>query len=226
MCFSASASFGAGIVLSSIGIATITKTQSRSQLSLAFIPLIFAVQQFSEGFLWLSLLHPGFAFLQQITTYLFLFFAQVVWPFWVPFSVLKIETDPKRKNVGKILVGIGAVVSVYLAYCLLVFHVDARIDNYHITYEQSYPKVLRYFGGGLYLIATIAPSFFSSLKYMWLIGLSILISYIITTVFYEGYMVSVWCFFASIISLAVFFVVREMKSQQKINHINLIKRTL
>ena len=68
MCFSASASFGAGIVLSSIGIATITKTQSRSQLSLAFIPLIFAVQQFSEGFLWLSLLHPGFAFLQQIKT--------------------------------------------------------------------------------------------------------------------------------------------------------------
>jgi hypothetical protein len=223
MCFSASASFGAGIVLSTIGIASISKAQSSSQLPLAFIPLIFAVQQFSEGFLWLSLLRPGFGFLQQTTTYLFLFFAQVAWPFWVPLSVLKLETDIKYRNIGRALVGIGAVVSFYLAYCLLTFQVDARIDGYHIKYDQLYPKDLRYFGGGFYLIATIVPPFFSKIKHMWLIGLAILISYVITIIFYESYVISVWCFFASIISLAVFLVMQEVKNQHQARSMTLSK---
>jgi hypothetical protein len=213
MCFSASASFGAGIVLSVIGTASVVKVQNRSQMAFAAIPLIFAIQQFSEGFLWLSLQHPGYAFLQQSTTYLFLFFAQVVWPVWVPFSVLKLEPPEAHKSIQKIMVGIGALVSVYLGYCLMTFHVEAKVVGHHIVYEQLYPETLRYFGGGLYLVATIAPPFFSRLKHMFLIGWAILVSYIVSTIFYEGYVISVWCFFASVISLAVFAVMREVKNR-------------
>ena len=84
MCFSASASFGAGVVLSVIGVASIKKAKSPTQIIFASIPLIFAVQQITEGFLWLSLTHSNFASLKQVTTYIFLFFAQIVWPIWVP----------------------------------------------------------------------------------------------------------------------------------------------
>jgi hypothetical protein len=55
MCFSASASFGASLVLSVIGVATIKNTRHREQLPFASIPFVFAVQQFSEGVLWLTL---------------------------------------------------------------------------------------------------------------------------------------------------------------------------
>jgi hypothetical protein len=51
MCFSASASFGAGIVLAVIGVATIKKREQPSQIYFATIPFLFSIQQVSEGFL-------------------------------------------------------------------------------------------------------------------------------------------------------------------------------
>ena len=56
MCFSANASFGAGVVLTIIGVAAIKKVQHPSQILFASIPLLFAVQQISEGILWITLL--------------------------------------------------------------------------------------------------------------------------------------------------------------------------
>lgn len=210
MCFSAGASFGAGIVLSVIGVASLKKVQRPSQIAFAGIPLIFSAQQFSEGFLWLALSNPVYASLQQLTTFTFLFFAQVVWPIWVPLAIFLLEQNDRRKKIQKILAGIGALVSLYLAYCLLLFPVEAKIIGYHISYIQDYPNNLR-FGGIFYMIATIAPPFFSATKRMWTLGTAILISYIMTTIFYKDYIVSVWCFFASIISLAVFVVMNELK---------------
>jgi hypothetical protein len=84
MCFSASASFGAGVVLSAIGVVSIKKNQHKSQFLFASIPLLFAVQQFAEGILWLVLPNPEYASMQKHTTYVFLFFAQFFWPLWVP----------------------------------------------------------------------------------------------------------------------------------------------
>ncbi len=196
MCFSASASFGAGIVLSVIGVASIKKVQRPSQFFFASIPLVFAVQQITEGFVWLGLSNPGYTTMAQISTYIFLFFAQVVWPTWVPFSILLLEKKEKRKKTEKLLVGIGAVVSLYLTYCLLSYHVQAKIIGSHIVYEQDYPKELSRYGGLLYIIATIVPPFFSTIKRMWILGMAILISYIITIIFYEDYIVSICCFFA------------------------------
>jgi hypothetical protein len=212
MCFSASASFGAGVVLAAIGVASIKKAQSTSQVAFASIPLIFSVQQITEGFVWLSLSNPDFASLQEVTTYIFLFFAQVVWPVWVPFAILKFEPKESRRMAGKILVGIGALVSLYLAYCLLTFPVEAKILGYHISYIQKYPPAIAIYCGFLYIVATIVPPFFSRIGRMWMLGTTILVSYIITSIFYTDYIVSVWCFFASIISIAVFAILYELNN--------------
>lgn len=211
MCFSATASFGAGIVLSVIGIASIRKAEKKSQLFFASIPLIFAVQQISEGFLWLALSHPEYASLRWPATYIFLAFAQIVWPFWVPFSILKLEQDDRRKKIGWALMGIGTIVSAYLAFCLLSYHVEANIKGLHIAYTQDYPAGLSNYGGLFYIIATIAPPFLSSVKRMPALGAAIFISYGVTILLYTDYIVSVWCFFASIISIAVLSVLYGMK---------------
>ena len=215
MCFSASASFGAGIVLSVIGVASIKKVQSPSQIVFASIPLIFSVQQIAEGFLWLALSNPVYASLQQVTTYTFLFLAQVVWPLWIPLAILLVEKEDKRKKTQKLLVAIGVLLSFYLAYCLLSYNVQAKIIGYHISYEQDYPVGLSLVGGVFYFIATIAPPFFSTIKKMWLLGVAILISYIITIIFYEDYFVSVWCFFASVISISIFIIMQKIKKLYK-----------
>lgn len=212
MCFSAGASFGAGVLLSGIGIASLKQVKEPVQIPFATIPLIFASQQIIEGFLWLSFTSMPSQILQSSTTYVFLFIAQVIWPWWIPFSILKVEPNLKRKIVLRILLVIGIIVSLYLLYCLLKFNIEAKVLEYHISYEQDYPMMLSKYGGILYVISTVAPALISSIRRMNYLGYSILVSYIISDVFYEGYVVSVWCFFASIISILVYTVMHVLRN--------------
>lgn len=55
MCFSMEASFGASALLLGTGVAAAIKATSSPQRMLALIPLLFSVQQFAEGWLWLGL---------------------------------------------------------------------------------------------------------------------------------------------------------------------------
>jgi hypothetical protein len=221
MCFSSSASFGAGAVLSIIGVISIKKTQSKSHVFFAAIPFIFGIQQISEGFLWMALTNSYYESLTKLTTYIFLFFAQVVWPFWVPLSVLLTNNKQNRKKISKLFLIVGIIVSVYLAFCLFNFPVKAEVVGLHISYIQYYPKELSIYTGIFYLIATIFPPFISELKGMKLLSFAILISYIITFMFFEHYVVSVWCFFASIISLFVLNVIIDAKKTCKPHIIHL-----
>jgi hypothetical protein len=217
MCFSTTASFGAGIVLTVIGLATIKKTHHRSQLLFASIPLIFGVQQIAEGILWLTLPNPEYLTLQKIFTHVFLFFAQTVWPIWVPIAILLLEKKATRKNIQKFFILSGLIAGVYLGYCLFTLNVEAKIIGQHIDYLQDYPENTRFFSILLYGLATIVPTFFSHIKRMWLLGATILISYIITYIFYNQFLLSVWCFFSSIISLSVYFIIIEISNAKEEN---------
>lgn len=162
MCFSASASFGAGVILSAIGVLSLKKAKNSNQTAFAAIPLIFAVQQISEGFLWLALSDPYYFPLQQGMTFLFLFFAQVMWPIWVPAALLLLTEKEKRTLIQKALVLIGAVVSGYLAYCLSFYPVTAMDTGMHIMYQQDYPEGPGLYAGFLYIVATILPLVFAN----------------------------------------------------------------
>lgn len=143
MCFSASASFGAGAVLTVISVASIKKTNTTPHLLFASIPFVFGVQQITEGILWLSLPNSGFVYTQKIFTHIFLFFAQIVWPLWVPIAILRLEKKNTRTFIQKALVGAGAIAGLYLAYCLINYHVEAKIIGHHIIYIQNYPVSFR-----------------------------------------------------------------------------------
>jgi hypothetical protein len=216
MCFSATASFTAGIVLTGIGVATIKKTHHRSQFLFASIPLIFGVQQLSEGILWVTLPNPEYANIQKIFTYIYLFFAQTVWPIWVPIAILLLEKEATRKNIQRFFVLSGLIAGVYFGYCLFSFNVEAKIIGRHIDYIQDYPENTQIFSIVLYGLATIVPSFFSHIKRMWLLGFTILISYIITYIFFNQYVLSVWCFFSSIISLSIYAIMIEISNMEKL----------
>jgi len=66
-----------------------------------------------------------------------------------------------------------------------------------------------------YGIATLVPTFLSKTKKMWIFGLAITISYIVTYIVYTNYILSVWCFFSSIMSIIIYFIVRRMISDHK-----------
>ncbi|PWH86864.1 DUF6629 family protein [Brumimicrobium oceani] len=209
MCFSAEASFGAAAVLTVIGVATIKKTNDKSQLWFASIPLVFGVQQLAEGVLWLTLPDPDHIVLQRVATYVFIFFAQIIWPFIVPFGVLMLDKKSDRKRIQKFLAGVGILVSSTLAYFLLTYNMEAKILGHHIAYHNDYPETIYKYGAILYAAATILSLFFSNVKSMWLLGVFIATSYAITLFFYENHVLSVWCFFSSLISVYIYIIMRR-----------------
>lgn len=210
MCFSSTVSFTAGIALTAVGAYTLKKSASNDERPFAAIPLLFGIQQILEGFVWLSLQDKiGGPQEAQAFIYLFLFIAQVLWPFWVPLSIIQMEKKGKVNAFERTLLILGFSLSLYLGYCLWHYPVSAKIEEHHILYIQHYPKSIAWFSGILYTVVTILPPFFSKMKYMWTLGSLIFVSYGVTALFYEGFVVSVWCFFASIISVAVWFILQQ-----------------
>jgi len=213
MCFSAEASFSAGAVLAVAGVITVKKVQERSQLLFACIPFLFSFQQFTEGFLWLSLTHKELSFLQPFSTYLFLIIAQIVWPTWVPLSILLLEKNEKRKKVLNLILGIGIGLSIYLTYCYLFYNVNAEISKHHIKYDLDFPHIkhLMWLTALFYFVPTVVSTFVSSVKKMHFLGTAILISCVLTKLFADNYFISIWCFFAAIISVLVFLIIAKLQ---------------
>jgi hypothetical protein len=209
MCFSAGASFAGGAVITAIGMMTVSRNIDPSRRMFAAIPLIFGVQQISEGFVWVALQSSGNDLILSIASYIFLFAAVVLWPFYLPLSVMLME---KEKNLRRLLMPflvVGIVVSLYYVTRLLVNEIEPRIFSHHIKYTGNFPqqRALIVFAG--YAAATLIPLFISSGSKMWLLGLLMATSCLITGIFFKEYLTSVWCFFAALISIVIYWIVTD-----------------
>lgn len=209
MCFSAGASFTAGTVIAVVGIATIFKVKKPGLRVFSVIPLIFALQQFAEGCLWLTLQDGGHLIIQKISTFVFLTAAVVIWPVVVPLSTLLAEEDSKRRKVLKVLLGIGVVISLYYAFFVFISGVTPQILTCHILYVTSAPKSLEIPTFMTYLAVTLIPLFVSSVKKMKLLGSLMFVSCVVAVIFYTKTVTSVWCFFAAILSVVIYLIIRE-----------------
>lgn len=210
MCFSASASFLASGILITVGITTIKLCKEKKHYPFAAIPLIFGLQQLCEGFLWLSLTRTEYNFLHTYSATTFLIFAQVVWPFLVPLSIYLMEKEMKRK---KILIGlswIGGILAIYLLYRLFFESFHAEIAWNHLRYEIDTKFFFAPVISTFYMISTIIPAFISSIKKMRIFGTFNLISFSVTVLLFNEYIISIWCFFAAILSLYVYFILKDL----------------
>ena len=223
MCFSAEASFAGGVIISSIGVAVVTKVHKPSQLLFACIPVFFGIQQFTEGVLWLTIPNPEFITIQKIATYIFLVMADVLWPVWIPLSVLFMEENARKKKLIWYLLIAGMVVSAYYAFCLVFLHVTPEIMGYHIKYTSDFSKVIAIPVFILYLIATITPLFVSSIKRTHVLGIFMFLSCLVTAIFFTQYLTSVWCFFAALISGVIYWILRDSKRQFRFDKLKLLK---
>ena len=86
MCFSATASFSAGAALLGLGALTLKSAGRPRELAFAAIPLLFAIQQLSEGVIWLTFRY-GAPQLHTVMTYVYSLFSHVLWPVFVPLGV-------------------------------------------------------------------------------------------------------------------------------------------
>ena len=211
MCFSASVSFGAGVLLTGGGIYAMKQAESPKVLPFASTPLLFGLQQFSEGLFWITAPDPAMKLWTDTAMYLFLTFAFVVWPILVPIAIWLMEPDKKRKKWMSYTMISGIAVGLYMLGSLIFTDVHAEIVGLHILY--TFPIPFRDPVLWVYVASMLIPLGISSYKGMKLLGGTMFLSLIYSTILYFDFVISVWCFFAAVLSIIVVFVLVTNKSR-------------
>lgn len=211
MCFSATASYTTAAALTLIGCACVNKTTQPRHLLLAFIPILFAFQQLMEGILWTSTNQiEDFVRYAPMLKNAYLTVAFFIWPIWIPLSVWAIESTNWRNWVLAGLLLLGCATVAWFGYEMIYIHrwegTDVRVDDHSIHYV--FPMEFGLLYAATYCAVTVLPPFFSSWRYMWVIGLLNFIGLFTAWYLYETTFVSVWCFFAAIVSIAIYFVMK------------------
>lgn len=211
MCFSAAASFTAAAVIGAIGAATLAQKPEKRRFAFALIPLVFAAHQTIEGFVWLSLgggvAPPG----ALVAAYLF--FAQIFWPTFTPFSVLLFECGERRRWALWILLAAGVFVSGAMVFILVQHDYAVTIVNHSLRYATNHEFEARL--SGLYLVTTTAPFLIARHRYVMAFGGAVLFGSIITQMFFYETAASVWCFFAALSSVFVFLHIHRQARLSK-----------
>lgn len=205
MCFSATASFVSAGALLTVGTGLAIINRSQTHKMFVIIPVLFGLQQASEGVVWLTVDHPMYLSIFHIAVIAFLLFALVLWPSWVPWSMLELETSKIRRKYILILACVGTVGSLYAAWLLLTGMPTAEILGNCVAY--SFPSSSRPLPMDFYIfcyaIPTIAPFFISSLRIAKVTGWLVLSGLILTFIIRREALTSTWCFSASVISLFI-----------------------
>lgn len=198
MCFSATASLAASLFLLVIGILTLKNLPNKKLFALALMPLLFSIQQFFEFLLW------TFPEYKILFGYCFLFFAFVLWPFWVPFSMYML--DRSKLNLG--FIAFGLAVSIATKMQLLSQNLIINVGN-NICYSFDHLLINGTLFTFFYLCATILPFLFNKKLSLKVLGLVLLASAMISLYSWYYCFVSVWCFFAAILSILIYFTIKN-----------------
>ena len=152
MCFSASASFLAAGVIGIIGVATLRHVREPRALLFAAVPLLFALHQATEGLVWLGLDGRIGPLALDHVAFLFMVYAMGVLPVLLPAAVALLEPPGRRHHAILALTAVGALVSAWDIYGLVVFPSQCFAENHSVAYRN--PMTGNFAISCLYIVAT------------------------------------------------------------------------
>jgi hypothetical protein len=201
MCFSAAANFVGSTALGAVGVATLTKVKHKRELLFASLPLLFAVHQFIEGFVWLGLdgiLSPIVAHNMGAA---FMLYAQGLLPFLLPLSVLLFEPDARSRRRMLPFVALGGATTLYILWALTAYQLQVYVRGNSIVYinQGTNNSVVAL----LYVIATCGSLFFSKVRAMVIFGAANLAILLVVLAFKRYAFTSLWCAYAAIASVII-----------------------
>jgi hypothetical protein len=201
VCFSATANFVGSGVLGAIGVATLTRVKHRRELLFAALPILFAVHQFIEGFVWLGLdgiLSPLVAHNMGAA---FMLYAQGLLPFLLPLSVLLFEPDGKsRRRMVPFLV-LGGATTLYILWALTAYPLQLYVKGNSIVYINQATNNTAV--ALLYVIATCGSLFFPKVRAMVIFGAANLVILLSVMEFKRYAFTSLWCAYAAVASVII-----------------------
>jgi hypothetical protein len=222
MCFSATASFSLGVVLIPVGVACLKKAREQDgrYLPLAAFPLAFGIQQAIEGLVWVGL-GANDTRLVALAAAGFVFFSHGFWLVWTPLTAACVEGDRLRGQIWRALAGIGLLYGLYfnLPIWLDPQRLSVSLHNHSLGYEFQllYPtRAMVLLGYALYVLTIVAPLVLSGDRHIQRLGGLVVVTLLLTAGFFSAGFISVWCFFAALVSLYVgyiFLQAQETRSQ-------------
>jgi hypothetical protein len=216
MCFSTTVSFASSGLLIATGIYCIKSvTNDKVYLPLACVPLAFGLQQGFEGVVW-SGIHANNLDAMRAGALSFLFFSHWFWLFWPPFMALCLETDPRIQHICQFFAAAGVLYGAVLYLPLLLNHdwLSVAVIHRSIEYQarfigDSMPIVLSRL---LYGLIILVPLFLSSNLDLNIWGILLAASAVISVLVFKYAFVSVWCFFAALLSIYLVRIILKAQS--------------
>ncbi|MFZ1025665.1 MAG: DUF6629 family protein, partial [Limnoraphis robusta] len=129
-----------------------------------------------------------------------------------PMAIYCLEKPSIKRKFILTIAGLGFLFGSYLFGFSIIHGVDPQVFSGHILYDlQFLPfyEFIKYF----YLFIIVTPFFLSSQNWLRYFGLIISISFLLAQAFYFITFVSVWCFFAGILSGSLYFRFRYYYSE-------------
>jgi hypothetical protein len=201
MCFSATANFVGSGVLGAIGVVTLTKVKHKREVLFAALPLLFAIHQFIEGFVWLGLdgiLSPAVAHDMGAA---FMLYAQGLLPFLLPLSVLLFEPNAKSRRQMRPFLVLGGATTLYILWALTAFPLQLYVRANSLVYINQATNNTAV--ALLYVIATCGALFFSKIRMMVVFGAANLAIVLIVMAIKRYAFTSVWCAYAAVASAII-----------------------
>jgi len=201
VCFSAVANFTGSGVLATIGVLTLTRVKHRRELLFASLPTLFAVHQFTEGFVWLGLdgvLSPAVTHAMAAA---FMLYAQGLLPFLLPLSVLLFEPDARSRRRMLPFLVVGCLTALYILWALIAYPTQTFIRANSIVYIN--PATNNSAVAVLYVIATCGSLLFSKVKDMVIFGLANVTILLVVMAVKRYAFTSLWCAYAAVASVII-----------------------
>ncbi len=199
-----------------VGILTLRKVSTPNEVVFALLPLLFALHQFAEGFVWLGVDGVIERRALDIAAGIFIYYAQGVLPFLVPLAVWLIEKERWRKSILGILTILGLGLAVYTMYGLSTIPSSVSVVNNTLFYKN--PWTANIYDASIYMITTCGALMLSGSIAIELFGLLNFIGASVIFLWRPYGFTSLWCLYAAAISglLYFYFVERRIRFLQNL----------
>lgn len=211
MCYSAEVSFGASAVLVAGGIWSRSLALAPRERPIATFPLLFGIQQFAEGVVWVGIGNDQ-PDLVAVFSYIYAFFALMLWPILVPLAVFRVEPERGRRRIQQALWVVGMCVAVLISGSLARNGLSTSVVGGHLAYRVQLTSTFELVG--FYFLAVSAPCV-SSHRYLRWFGVLLVVSLALALARHAMNFVSLWCLAAALLSILVIVHLRVMQAARR-----------
>jgi len=192
-----------------VGILTLRKVSTPNEVVFASLPFLFALHQFTQGFVWLGMDHLIGERALHMAEDIFVFYAQGFLQFLVPFALWLIEPAGIRKTLIGLLTLLGALLMVYTLWGLSLHPTRVWVEHNALVYDNPWTDKL--WVALIYVLTTCGSLILSSSiaiqLFGWLNLLGLTVIYLVKPYAFT----SIWCLYAAAISVLLYFYFVERR---------------